>query len=128
MTLLQALDQKLIWHPFSQEALEPPNVIMTHGLGAYVYDESGKAYLDLVSSWWVNLHGHAHPDIAASIAQQAEKLEHIMFAGFSHEPAILLCEQLAKQLPIHLKKFFFQITVPQPLKLPLKWLINTGIF
>lgn len=107
MSNLQQLDNQLIWHPFSQESLEPDNLIITHGKGAYVYDEQGRSYLDLVSSWWVNLHGHAHPTIVQSIEQQASKLEHIMFSGFTHQPAIRLCELLSEVLPRNLKKFFY---------------------
>ena len=107
MTSWQQLDQNLIWHPFSDYANENANLIVSKGQGAWIFDQNGKAYLDLVSSWWVNLHGHAHPKIAAAIYEQAQKLEHIMFAGFSHQPAIELCQGLSQILPSSLSKFFF---------------------
>lgn len=103
----QKLDQDLIWHPFSNYKNEAENIIIESGRGAYVYDQNGKDYLDLVSSWWVNLHGHGHPKIADAIYAQAQKLEHIMFAGFSHQPALELCHGLRQNLPKTLSKFFF---------------------
>lgn len=63
--------------------------------------------MDLISSWWVNIHGHAHPEIAKSIYEQAKTLEHVIFAGFTHEPAVNLCERLQTILPNNLCKFFF---------------------
>jgi adenosylmethionine-8-amino-7-oxononanoate aminotransferase len=106
MTLSQR-DRNLIWHPFTQEKTAAPVISMKRALGSYLYDEQDKAYLDLISSWWVNLHGHAHPDIAQSIYQQATTLEHVIFAGFTHEPAVLLCEGLQSILAPNLCKFFF---------------------
>lgn len=103
----QQLDQELIWHPFSNYANEAPNLIIERGEGAWVYDLQGQAFLDLVSSWWVNLHGHAHAKITSAIFEQAQKLEHIMFAGFSHQPALKLCQGLSQILPPSLSKFFF---------------------
>ena len=88
---LSARDKALIWHPFTQAKIAQPPLAITRGEGAYVYDENGKQLLDLISSWWVNLHGHSHPYIAEKIYQQALKLEHVMFARFTHEPAIELC-------------------------------------
>ena len=100
-------DKTIIWHPFTQHQTAAEVIPISHGKGAYVYDESGKAYLDLISSWWVNLHGHAHPAIAKSIYDQAQQLEHIIFAGFTHEPAVSLCEKLQTILPDTLNRFFF---------------------
>lgn len=104
---LSKRDKEIIWHPFTQEKTAPNVIAIKHAKGSYIYDEDGKAYLDLISSWWVNLHGHAHPDIARSIYEQALQLEHIMFAGFTHKPAIELCENLRQLLPLELCRFFF---------------------
>ncbi|WP_370931670.1 adenosylmethionine--8-amino-7-oxononanoate transaminase [Bartonella sp. DGB1] len=106
MSLVQR-DKNLIWHPFTQEKTAREILAITSGKGAYLYDENGKGYLDLISSWWVNLHGHAQPDIAQAIYQQSQKLEHVIFAGFTHEPAINLCDALKAMLPDQLTKFFF---------------------
>jgi adenosylmethionine-8-amino-7-oxononanoate aminotransferase len=77
------------------------------GEGAYLIAEDGTRYLDAVSSWWVNLHGHAHPYIAAKVAQQLHTLEHIIFAGFTHEPAVELAERLLKILPSNQSRIFY---------------------
>ncbi len=100
-------DQKLIWHPFTQAKIAPMPLAIKRASGSYVYDEHGKAYLDLISSWWVNLHGHSHPKIARAIYEQASTLEHVIFAGFTHEPAIHLCEKLQRLLPSSFTRFFF---------------------
>ncbi|MBI1954743.1 MAG: adenosylmethionine--8-amino-7-oxononanoate transaminase, partial [Proteobacteria bacterium] len=100
-------DKKIIWHPFTQEKTSPLPIAIQKAKGSYVYDEKGKAYVDLISSWWVNLHGHAHPTIARAIYNQALNLEHVIFAGFTHEPAVKLCESLRTVLPPILSRFFF---------------------
>ena len=100
-------DQALVWHPFTQAQTAGLPLAITQGKGAYLFDENGKSYLDLISSWWVNLHGHAHPKIAEAIYQQAIQLEHVIFAGFTHPPAVALCEALKRHLPPALARFFF---------------------
>jgi len=102
-------DLKYIWHPCSQmkdyEDLKP--IIIDHGKGVYLYDKDGKEYIDIVSSWWCNLLGHCNPTINEHIKNQLNKLEHVIFANFSHEPAIKLCEELSKIIPKGLTKFNF---------------------
>ena len=83
-----------IWHPFTHPSLDPEPVFVERAEGAYLYTRDGRQLLDAISSWWVTLHGHAHPAIAKSIAEQAQKLEQVIFAGFSHEPAEELAERL----------------------------------
>ncbi len=83
-----------VWHPFTQAALAAPEIKIARGKGAYLYTDDDREILDAISSWWVNLHGHAHPTIAKAIAEQAEKLDQVIFAGFTHEPA----ERLARAL------------------------------
>lgn len=103
---LQALDKAHVWHPFDLIKLEA-NVLIESGKGAWVYDHAGKAYLDAISSWWVNLHGHAHPELVEVLHKQAALLEHVIFAGFTHKPAIELASKL---LPLigqnHTRAFF----------------------
>lgn len=106
MNILE-LDQRHIWHPFTQAQTVAPPIAIARGEGAYLYDTQGKAYCDLISSWWVNLHGHAHPAIAEAIAQQARTLEHVLFAGFTHAPAAQLAEALMQVLPKTLDRIFF---------------------
>ncbi|MDZ5761078.1 adenosylmethionine--8-amino-7-oxononanoate transaminase [Lyticum sinuosum] len=100
-------NKKIMWHPFTQAQTNTDIIPIKKGIGSYVYDYNDKPYLDLISSWWVTLHGHGHPKIAEAIYQQAINLEHVIFAGFTHEPAIILCEELQKNLPKMLKRFFF---------------------
>ena len=94
-------DLKYIWHPCSQmkdyEELKP--IIIDRGKGIYLYDIHGKEYMDVVSSWWCNLLGHCHPVINSAVKSQLDKLEHVIFANFSHKPAIKVCEKLSEILP-----------------------------
>ncbi len=96
-----------IWRPFTQEKTALPSIKIVRGEGAYVFDEAGKKYLDLISSWWVNLHGHANKEIADAVYEQAKTLEHMIFAGFTHDAAENLCKKLSSILPEQLCKFFF---------------------
>ncbi len=100
-------DKALIWHPFTQEKTATARLAVARGSGAWLYDIDDKPYLDLISSWWVNLFGHGCKPIADSIAAQAARLEHVLFAGCTHEPAVELCEALHAILPPALGKFFF---------------------
>ncbi len=86
-----------VWHPCTQMQHHEtvPLVPVSHGRGAWLYDMNGRRYLDAISSWWVNLFGHANPVINAALKDQLDKLEHAMLAGFTHEPVIELSEQLA---------------------------------
>lgn len=105
----EELDLKHIWHPCSQmkDYEELPPMVIDHAKGMYLYDIHGKRYLDIVSSWWCNLLGHCHPRINAAVKKQIDKLEHVIFANFSHVPAITLCEMLSQALPSGLTKFSF---------------------
>ncbi|MGB0424157.1 MAG: aminotransferase class III-fold pyridoxal phosphate-dependent enzyme, partial [Flavobacteriales bacterium] len=96
-----------IWHPFSQmkDFSELPKLVS--GKGVWLYDENQKPYLDAIASWWVTCHGHSHPHVAQKVYDQMMKLEHAIFAGFTHEPAIELCERLKPYLPSADWKFFF---------------------
>lgn len=107
MTTLNDRDQKLVWHPFTVGKVPDPVIGLTRAAGSYVYDENGKGYLDLVSSWWVNIHGHCHPEIADAVSKQSRTLDHVIFAGFTHEPAVELCELLHELLPAELGRFIF---------------------
>ena len=92
-----ARDLARVWHPCTQmkdhEALPP--VPIRRGLGAWLEDYDGRRYLDAISSWWVNLFGHSNPRINAAVRAQLESLEHVILAGFTHEPVIALSEALA---------------------------------
>jgi len=105
----QKRDLQHIWHPCSQmkdyEAFPP--IVIERGKGAYLYDLDGKSYLDAVSSWWVNLFGHSNDRINQAIREQIGKLEHVIFANFSHQPAIELAEEICRITPAGLNKVFF---------------------
>lgn len=108
MNLLEA-DLKYIWHPAQQmkDAEVFPPVVIDHGKGCYLYDTNGKEYIDIISSWWCNLLGHANEEINDAIKDQLDKLEHVIFANFSHRPAIELCQTLLPLLPKGLTHFNF---------------------
>jgi adenosylmethionine---8-amino-7-oxononanoate aminotransferase len=96
-----------IWHPFTNSALDPAPLLVRQAEGVHLHLGDGRKIIDAISSWWVNLHGHANPRIAKAIAGQAEKLEHVILAGFSHEAAEELAARLSKWLPRELTHLFF---------------------
>lgn len=106
---LQKKDLKYIFHPCSQmkDYEDLPPIVIKSGEGVYLTDENGKKYIDCISSWWVNLFGHSNPRINKALINQANKLEHVIFANFTHEAAIELGERLVKVSPKGLNKIFF---------------------
>lgn len=100
-------DLKVIWHPYTQMQTAAPPVPIVRGQGALLFDEDGKTYIDAVSSWWVNIHGHSHPYIADKVAAQLTQLEHVIFAGFTHTGAVELAERLLAILPQNQAKVFY---------------------
>lgn len=123
-TNLQQRDKEVIWHPFTQMKTAAPPLPIIRGLGAILMDENGKEYIDAVSSWWVNLHGHSHPYIARRIYEQASKLEHVIFAGFTHQPAVEIAEKLLKILPSQQAKIFFSDNGSTAVEVALKMAIQ----
>jgi len=119
-----------LWHPFTQEGVDPAPLVVRAARGVFIETQDGRQILDAISSWWVNIHGHAHPAIAQAIAQQAAKLEHVLFAGFSHEPAEELAMRLGKVVPAPLRHVFFSddgsTAVEVALKLALQYWKNCG--
>ena len=128
---LVSRDLKSIWHPYTQMKTALPPIPIVRGEGACLYDEDGKCYIDAVSSWWVNIHGHAHPYIAQKVAEQLNKLEHVIFAGFTHPPAIELAERLLEILPGDQRKAFYSdngsTAVEVAIKMCLQYWHNQGI-
>jgi len=117
-----------IWHPFTNRALDPAPLKAARAEGVYLYTSDGRRITDAISSWWVNLHGHANPRIAAAIAAQAKKLEHVILAGFTHEAAEELCERLKKWVPEELNHLFFSddgsTAVEVALKMAVQYFVN----
>jgi adenosylmethionine---8-amino-7-oxononanoate aminotransferase len=127
---LSERDAKVVWHPFTQHYTAPFSIPIVRGEGAYLYDDAGKRYIDAISSWWVNLHGHSHPYIAQKVAEQFLKLEQVIFAGFTHEPAVLLAERLLEILPQNQAKIFYSdngsTAVEVALKMAIQYFHNQG--
>lgn len=120
-----------IWHPFTQEKIAPQPLKIVKGEREYLYAENGKRYVDMISSWWVNILGHSQPKIADAIANQAHTLEQVIFAGYSHDPAENLVDILSPCLPKDLSKFFFSdngsTAVEVALKMAYQYFLNQGI-
>jgi adenosylmethionine-8-amino-7-oxononanoate aminotransferase len=102
-------DLRAVWHPCTQMKDHEwlPMIPVARGEGVWLYDHDGHRYLDAISSWWVNLFGHSNPRIGAAIAAQLTRLEHVMLAGFTHEPAIALAERLTALAPAGLTRCFY---------------------
>jgi adenosylmethionine-8-amino-7-oxononanoate aminotransferase len=129
---LATRDLKHVWHPCTQmqDHESVPMVPIVRGEGAWLIDADGRRYLDGISSWWTNIFGHANPRIAAALADQASKLEHVIFAGFTHEPAIELAEKLVAITPPGLDKVFFadngSSAIEVALKMSFHYWLNQG--
>src|ERR1700709_2171538 len=110
---LIARDLAAIWHPCTQmrDHAGPdaniPMIPIARGEGAWLIGHDGRRYLDAISSWWTNIFGHANPRIAGAIKRQLDNLEHVIFAGFTHEPAIELAEELLRIAPPGLSRVFY---------------------
>jgi adenosylmethionine---8-amino-7-oxononanoate aminotransferase len=119
-----------LWHPFTHQGVDPAPFHIRSAEGVFLETRDGRRILDAISSWWVNLHGHAHPAIAAAVAEQATRLEHVLFAGFSHEPAEELASRLGEIVPAPLQHVFFSddgsTAVEIALKLAVQFWKNVG--
>ncbi|UTW61080.1 adenosylmethionine--8-amino-7-oxononanoate transaminase [bacterium SCSIO 12741] len=123
-------DKRLVWHPYSQAKTAGDPIAITHGKDEFLFDADGKKYIDAVSSWWVTLHGHSNQHIADTIHKQLQTLEHVIFSGFTHEPAVELCERLLPLLPNSQSRFFFSdngsTAVEIGLKMAIQFFKNKG--
>ncbi|MFD0794222.1 adenosylmethionine--8-amino-7-oxononanoate transaminase [Mucilaginibacter litoreus] len=123
-------DLQVIWHPYTQMKTALPPIPIIRGEGVLVFDEDGKSYIDAVSSWWVNIHGHSHPYIAQKVAEQLTTLEHVIFAGFTHPGAVELAERLLDILPGNQQKVFYSdngsTAVEVAIKMCLQYWHNKG--
>lgn len=121
---------EMIWRPYTQHQTMPEMVKIESGQGAHLLTEDGQKIVDLISSWWVNIHGHSHPAIAAAIAKQAAKLDHVIFAGFTHEPAEKFAESLLGVMGKPYQHLFYSdngsTSVEVALKMALQFAINRG--
>lgn len=123
-------DRRVIWHPFTQAKTARAPLAVIKAEGCWLTAENGERYLDGTASWWVNAHGHGHPYIARAIAEQAQQLEHVIFAGFTHEPAVELAERLLDLLPGKQERIFYSdngsTSVEVALKMALQYFHNHG--
>jgi adenosylmethionine-8-amino-7-oxononanoate aminotransferase len=120
---LRSRDLSVLWHPCTQMAEHPdtlPLIPIRRGRGAWLEGVDGRRYLDAVSSWWTNLFGHGEPRIAEAIAVQARELEHVIFAGFGHEPGVRLAEELLRVAPPGLARVFYADNGSSAIEIALK--------
>ncbi len=125
-------DLRHIWHPYTQmkDCRKWPPILIEKAKGVKLYDSRGNFYYDTISSWWCNVHGHNHPAITRAIKKQLESLDHILFAGFTHKPAIVLAEKLLAIAPKNLNRVFYSdngsTAVETALKLSVQYWHNIG--
>lgn len=121
-------DRAYVWHPFTQMQTARPSIPIVKAKGVYLYAEDGRRYLDGISSWWVNLHGHGHPYIVEKIQRQLGVLDHVLFADFTHSAAVDLAMRLLPLLPGTMSKVFYtdngSTAVEVALKMGLQYWVN----
>lgn len=119
-----------IWHPFTQQATDPPPIRVKKAEGVYIYTEDGRRIIDGISSWWVNIHGHGRPEIVAAIAEQAARIDHVLLAGFTNDTVEELAVRLRKVLPAELEHIFFSddgsTAVEVAIKMAVQYWKNVG--
>jgi len=125
-------DLRHIWHPYTQmkDCRKWPPILIEKAKGIKLYDDKGNFYYDTISSWWCNIHGHNHPNIKQAIGKQLDSLDHVLFAGFTHEPAIALAEKLFAIAPKNLNRVFYSdngsTAVETALKMSIQYWHNIG--
>ena len=128
---LSQRDKKHNWHPYTQHKTAADFPAIVKGEGALLWDENDKEYIDAIASWWVNPYGHSNKFIADAIYKQLTSLEHVLFGGFTHEPAVVLSEKLMEILPSNQKKIFYSdngsTAVEVAIKVALQYNYNKGI-
>jgi adenosylmethionine-8-amino-7-oxononanoate aminotransferase len=127
---LSQRDQKHNWHPYTQHKTAQSHIAIVKGEGTLLWDENGKEYIDAIASWWVNPFGHSNRVIADAIYKQLTTLEHVLFGGFTHEPAVLLSEKLMEILPQNQEKLFYSdngsTSVEIAIKVAMQFFYNKG--
>ena len=123
-------DSQYLWHPYTQHKTASAPIAITKGKGALLWDENGKEYIDAIASWWVNPYGHSNTFIADAIYKQLTTLEHVLFGGFTHQPAVEVAEKLVTILPNNQQKLFFSdngsTAVEIAIKVALQYFFNKG--
>ncbi len=130
MSKVIQLDQEYVWHPFTSLKSEIPHIHINKAYKCTLETIDGKKIIDAVSSWWVNIHGHSNPILANAITKQALKLEHVIFAGFTHKPAAKLAQEVISILPGDQAKAFFSdngsTSVEVAIKMAIQYFYNIG--
>ena len=128
---LSQRDKLYNWHPYTQHKTAQDFPAIVKAKGTLLWDENGKEYIDAIASWWVNPFGHSNKFIADAIYKQLTTLEHVLFGGFTHEPAVLLAEKLMEILPKNQQKFFYSdngsTAVEIAIKVAMQFFYNKGI-
>lgn len=126
----RAGDGQSIWYPYTQMRSAPRPILVERAEGVYLYASDGQRILDGISSWWVNIHGHNHPRLNRALQEQADRFAQVIFAGFTHEPALRLADQLVQRTPSNLTHVFFSdngsTSVEVALKMAYQSWINRG--
>lgn len=130
MKTISERDLQVNWHPYTQMQTAGPPLAIVKGEGVWLTAEDGTQYLDAISSWWVNLHGHNHPYLMDAIRKQTQLLDHVIFSGFTHAPAVELSEALLTILPSSHEKIFYSdngsTAVEVGLKMAIQYHVNRG--
>lgn len=130
MENLSERDARHIWHPLTQHQTHPAAWPIQKAEGVYLYDEAGRKYIDAISSWYTAVYGHCHPEITGPVARQMQELDQVVFAGFTHRPAVELAERLLGLLPGNQEKVFFSdngsTSVEVAIKMALQYHFNQG--
>jgi len=124
-------DKKHLWHPLTQHQLQPDSLPIVKAKGVILYDEDGNQYIDAIASWYTSMYGHCHDDILHKVTKQMHELDQIVFAGFTHEPAIELSEKLIALLPNNQNKVFFSdngsTANEVAIKMAIQYHLNRGV-
>lgn len=124
-------DSKHLWHPLTQHGLKPDHLPIVRAEGTFIYDEEGRAYIDGIASWYTCMYGHCNPEITKRVKEQLDRLDQVVFSGFTHPPAIELSEKLVSLLPDPLTRIFFSdngsTSVDVAIKMALQYHFNRGV-
>lgn len=127
---ISSRDKKHLWHPLTQHKINPDHLAITGASGAVLTDENGRKYIDGIASWYTSMYGHCHPYITSRMQKQLQVLDHVIFSGLTHEPAVRLSEMLVEMLPEGQEKLFFSdngsTSVEVAIKLSLQYHFNRG--
>ena len=125
-----AYDKKFLWHPFTQSSSADNPIIISSAKDEKLFDIDGNEYIDLISSWWVNTHGHCRNEMINSVFSQSKKLEQVLFAGFTHDPAVELAARIVDILPENLSRVFYSdngsTSVEVAMKVAVQYWYNVG--